>query len=79
MGQVFNIVKAWYRVAKNHTTKDHKRRMDICNKCSLAVYKKYTDFVDDELKSVKGFVCGGCGCPLIAKIRSDEDCPLKKW
>jgi len=27
-------------------------------------------------------ICGECGCPLIAKVRSikeTNDCPLKKW
>lgn len=54
-----------------------KKRAEICSNCELRKYSKYIDFIDDELKDVKGFVCGDCGCPLIAKIRSTDIC--KKW
>lgn len=71
------ISKAWINVFRKNTTKEHKRRASICETCPLAAYKKYTDFIDDELKDVKGLVCLDCGCPLIAKIRSEDNC--YKW
>lgn len=77
MAHVFNILKAWVKVSKGFTTSEDKRRADICNNCTHKKYSKYIDFVNDELKNVKGFVCNDCGCPLIAKIRSNEIC--KKW
>jgi len=71
------IIKAWLKVWDGLTTKEDKRRAAICESCPMRTYKKYLDFVDDELKNVKGFVCKDCGCPLIAKIRSTDKCI--KW
>jgi len=77
--RISKIIKGWYRVANGKTTKEDKRKADICNECEFANYKNYLDFVDDELKNVKGFVCELCDCPLIAKIRSGDECPANKW
>lgn len=77
---MFNLVKvalAWKKVLLKITTKEHRRRAKICEQCPLREFNKYVDFIDDELKEVKGFICGDCGCPLIAKIRSNDIC--KKW
>jgi len=71
------IAKAWISVFKGVTTKEHKRRSGICKDCTSAIYNKYTDFINDELKDVKGLICDDCGCPLVAKIRSTEIC--KHW
>ncbi len=71
------ILKAWVKVYKGFTTEQHKSRAEICKKCPSAKYKTYLDFVNDELEDVKGFVCTDCGCPLVAKIRSEEKCD--KW
>ena len=71
------ILKAWAKVFKGFTTKQHIDRAKICRKCPSAVYKTYMDFINDELEDVKGFVCTDCGCPLVAKIRSEEKCD--KW
>lgn len=80
ISNINSIVKGWTSVLKGKTTEEHKRRADICNTCENAVYKKYLDFIDDDLKEVKGFVCEACGgCPLIAKIRSNDNCPVDKW
>lgn len=40
-----------------------KRRLHICDMCPER----------------KGTRCGACGCPLIAKARSDSGCPKDKW
>lgn len=71
------IAKAWINVVKGITTEEHKRRAKICNNCDTAKYISFTDFIDDELKEVKGMVCGNCYCPLIALIRSKKTC--HKW
>lgn len=71
------IAKAWLQVLKGITTEEHRRRAAICNGCESKKYSTFTDFINDELEEVKGFVCGECLCPLIAKIRSTDKC--KKW
>jgi len=77
MLQPFKILKAWVQVARGFTTQEHKRRAAICSSCPDKKYTHYLDFINDDLKEVKGFVCTPCGCPLIAKIRSTDKC--KKW
>jgi hypothetical protein len=42
-------------------------RLSICNGCD----KKTTQLGID--------VCGECHCPLVAKVRSNDTCPLNKW
>ena len=77
MVQISKIIKAWLQVAKGSTTMEHKQRSSICQSCDHAIYKKYLDFIDDDLKEVRGMVCNLCDCPLIAKIRSSDVCV--KW
>ncbi len=74
LNKIETILKAWIQVAKGFTTKEHKRRASICNLCPSAKYKTYLDFINDELEDVNGFVCTDCGCPLVAKIRSEDKC-----
>lgn len=73
------IFDAWVNVFNGFTTKEHKRRASVCDVCPSKEYRMYLDFIDDELKEVKGFTCIECGCPLVSKIRSKDNCPLKKW
>jgi hypothetical protein len=79
MEQIFKITKAWINVFKGMKTEEHIRKSKICGECPSKKYSKFVDFIDDELKEVKGFVCNECKCPLIAKIRSNDKCPLHKW
>lgn len=79
MAQMSNIIKAWVSVLKQSTTKQHRKRAKKCKKCNHAKYSKFVDIINDELRDVKGLVCGKCSCPLIAKIRSDDKCPIDKW
>ena len=74
MKKPYVIAKAWISVLKGNTTEEHKRRASTCKNCPQAKYSKYIDFVQDELKEVKGLKCTDCGCPLVAKIRSTEIC-----
>tara|TARA_R110002049_G_scaffold309180_1_gene518132 strand:- start:19465 stop:19704 length:240 start_codon:yes stop_codon:yes gene_type:complete len=79
MDQMFKIIQAWTKVFLKITNETHRERAEICNKCPLARYRSYVDFVDDELISVKGFVCTSCNCPIVSKVRSNDKCPLGKW
>ena len=79
MSKIGIIAKAWLQVWNGITTTEHKRRAIICESCPSRKYKKYLDFIDDDLIEVRGFVCGECGCPLIRKVRSEDNCQLKKW
>ena len=79
MSRFTTIVKAWLNVWNGLTTEEHKRKAKICEECPSRKYSKYLDFIDDDLKEVKGFICNECKCPLIAKIRSTDKCPLNKW
>tara|TARA_R110000787_G_scaffold196468_3_gene307853 strand:- start:1133 stop:1372 length:240 start_codon:yes stop_codon:yes gene_type:complete len=79
MVQIFKIAKAWHSVFKGMKTEEHSRRAEICKDCPSKRYSKFFDFIEDDLKEVKGFVCDECGCALVAKIRSNNKCPLNKW
>lgn len=79
MAQLSKIIKGWRRVASGLTTEQDKERATICSECPSAFKSKFMSFIDDELKEIEGFVCGECGCPLSAKIRSEDSCPLKKF
>lgn len=77
MIKTLTIIKAWMTLFKGITNEEHKRRAIICETCPQRKYSKFLDFVNDELKEVKGFICNDCGCPLSAKIRSNDKC--NKW
>lgn len=48
------------------------KRAEICLNC---------EFLNHVVKSAKwGKKCGKCGCPIIAKVRSEKsNCPINKW
>jgi len=77
MSKIGVIFNAWAKVVKGFTTTEHKQRSSVCNLCTHKKYSKYLDFIEDDLKEVRGFVCTDCGCPLVAKIRSTDVCD--KW
>lgn len=79
MAGIKTITKAWIQVLKGNTTDEHRRRSKICKSCPMAQHRKFLNLVNDELVETKGMICKMCGCPLSAKIRSDETCPLGRW
>lgn len=79
MSKIGIIGKAWIEVLKGKTTEEQKRRAEICGGCPSAKHKKYLEFFKEELIQAKGMVCNECGCPLSAKIRSEDDCPKNLW
>lgn len=54
-------------------------RSKICAVCPHAKKGFITALIKDELKDIQGYYCAKCTCPLSAKIRSKDICPLKKW
>ena len=51
--QISKIAKAWVKVAKQETTKENRERAEVCKDCPSAIYKKFLDFVNDELNKWK--------------------------
>jgi len=70
MSQIKNIIQGWINVIIPNTRIEAiaKGRLEECIKCP-----------SQELEF--GItVCGACGCPLLAKARSEEDlCPRGRW
>lgn len=78
MSKIGIIGKAWIEVLKGTTTELHKKRAEVCGTCVFAKHRKYLEF-QDELIEVKGMVCSACGCPLVAKVRSEDNCEKGFW
>ena len=55
------------------------QRAKICAACPNAKQGKLLIFVKDTLEEVQGAYCDVCKCPLSAKIRSTDICPIRKW
>lgn len=56
-----------------------RHRAAICAGCPNAMQGKLLAFIKDELTEIQGAYCKACGCPLSAKIRSNDICPENKW
>ena len=56
-----------------------KQRAQICSACPNARKGKILAFVKDSLTEIEGAYCQKCGCPLSAKVRSNDICPIQKW
>lgn len=56
-----------------------KMRAFICEQCPKAKRGKLLTFIKDCLEEIEGYYCTACGCPLSAKLRSDDTCPEGKW
>lgn len=75
------ILNGWKNyISKSDVSEDIARnRAAICASCPQAKHGFLLTFIKDTLKEVEGTYCNACGCPLSAKIRSNDICPLKKW
>jgi len=75
------ILTGWrsYISKSEITERAAKQRAAICSACPEAKYGKLLAFIKDSLKEVEGHYCAQCGCPLSAKIRSNDICPNNKW
>ena len=56
-----------------------KQRAQICSACQHARRGKLLTFIKDTLTEIEGAYCRKCGCPLSAKVRSSDICPIHKW
>jgi len=76
-----NILTGWKNyLSKSDITEEKARiRAAICAACPNAKHGKLLAFVKDRLKEIEGAYCAACGCPLSAKIRSNDICPENKW
>jgi len=63
--KIWAVVTAWHLVARGRNNELSKRRIAICKSCEHR----------------RAFVCGKCGCPLIAMSRLPDDkyCEEGKW
>lgn len=82
MSKLKNIIDGW----KNYVfeDKDAKKlaesRAIKCAQCSMSVHGMVAEFLDDEVKQIKGMKCDVCDCPLSTKLRAREEvCPLGEW
>jgi hypothetical protein len=75
------ILSGWKNyLSKSEVTETTARqRAAICAACPHAKQGKLLTFVKDTLKEVQGAYCNACGCPLSAKVRSNDICPEHKW
>lgn len=56
-----------------------KQRAAVCALCPHAKQGKLLTFIKDSIQEVEGAYCDQCGCPLSAKVRSNDICPKSKW
>lgn len=79
-----NIIAGWTNLVLHNSVIEETalKRANICAKCPAARFSGgvHAIVVDNKTTQVRGLVCGDCGCPLSAKVRSDNDyCPRGLW
>lgn len=76
-----NILSGWrnYLDKTDVTEESAKKRAALCAACPHAKQGKLLAFIKDHLKEVAGAYCNLCKCPLSAKVRSTDICPINKW
>lgn len=76
-----NILSGWknYLDKTDVTENVAKERATHCATCPHAKQGKLLAFVKDHLTEVEGAYCNLCKCPLSAKVRSTDICPINKW
>ncbi|MBE99321.1 hypothetical protein [Flavobacterium coralii] len=81
MASIQVILGGWKNfIDKSEVTEEKAReRADICAQCPNAVKGKLLAFIKDSLKEIEGYKCSVCDCPLSAKLRSEDICPIGKW
>lgn len=77
MGRAIQKIRSffigWFHVLTFKESEEAKRRIGICRKCPSN--KRKLRWFGSWFVSV----CIECGCPIIAKSRSVDECPLNKW
>ncbi|MES2484554.1 MAG: hypothetical protein V4581_01200 [Bacteroidota bacterium] len=79
--KINKILSGWknYLEKSNVTEALATQRAALCAACSHAKQGKLLAFVKDNLTEIRGAYCNLCKCPLSAKVRSTDVCPLAKW
>lgn len=75
---MIEVIKGW----KNFILGLNKNAREKAKKCVTCKHKtkgKIEFIKDSTIKEIEGFICGKCKCPLSAKLRSDDKCPLGKF
>lgn len=74
------MVKEWIKVVKGSQTPDERRRAEICSVCPHRTKAKFLQFIKSEIEEVQGHYCSKCGCPLVAKIKTEDQKHIcQKW
>jgi hypothetical protein len=78
---VENILTGWknYLSRTEVTETIARQRAVICAFCPQLKQGRLLTFINDSLKEIEGTYCAACGCPLSAKVRSNDICPENKW
>ena len=93
MSKINDILIGWSKYVRDkvvgHVDDEVKRKIKICESCPLItpnlVCNPYKQGVVEKTYEThvgvvrKGMMVSGCGCFLPAKVRSDSQCPLRKW
>ena len=76
-----NILIGWKNfLTKSETTEIKAReRAAVCAAWPNIREGKLLTFIHDCLTEIEGTYCAACGCPLSAKVRSNDICPENKW
>ena len=76
-----HILSGWknYLAKSEVTEKIAHCRATLCAACPHARQGKLLAFINDSLKEIEGAYCNICKCPLSAKVRSTDICPIHKW
>lgn len=77
-----NIIRGWkgYIWETNESKSLALKRAVVCDGCEFAEWGLIPQFMDDEVKQIKGLQCAKCSCPLSTLLRSpDSKCEEGKW
>lgn len=78
---MYNILQGWQNFIDKSEVVEQvaEQRAKICSVCPEMKHGILTAFIKDKLTDIEGHYCNKCKCPLSAKIRSNDKCPLNKW
>ena len=77
-----NIIRGWsnYIFESAEVKSLAQKRAIECAKCPNAVWGLVPQFLEDDVKEIKGLKCALCECPLSTLLRSpDSKCEAGKW
>lgn len=74
-----NFFTGWGNFLLGLNTKEAKRKANICLDCDHLESGKIEIIKDNKIKEISGAICGKCKCPLSAKLRSDDKCPIGRF